>query len=112
MRTALILSALAPLALLSACGDKTGKPAGPERRSAAGEVLGGEVGDAMLPLDTARSTSPPGRHAVPGDRTGDQTGPGEDRASGTAPPKPPGTAAPMPDMTMPADPEPLRTGEQ
>lgn len=54
MRLALI--AVACAALL-ACGEKT-DTAGPERRSAAGEVLGGEVTDDMLPLDTVRSTSP------------------------------------------------------
>lgn len=55
MRRALMTAALAALA---ACG---GDPdaAGPERRSAAGQVLGGEVTDAMLPLDSVRSTSPP-----------------------------------------------------
>lgn len=54
MRLALIF---AGVAALTACGDKS-ETAGPERRSAAGEVLGGEVTDAMLPLDTVRSTSP------------------------------------------------------
>ena len=54
MRLALIISAAAAL---SACGGSP-ESAGAERRSAAGEVLGGEVQDDMLPLDTARSTSP------------------------------------------------------
>ena len=60
MRLALTMSALAAL---TACG---GQPenAGPERRSAAGEVLGGEVSDEMLPLDTVRSTSPADRRKV------------------------------------------------
>lgn len=54
MRLALIaLSAT----MLAGCGDDAAK-SGPERRSAAGEVLGGEVTDDMLPLDTVRSTSP------------------------------------------------------
>jgi hypothetical protein len=54
MRLALIVASLTTLA---ACG---GQPdtAGPERRSAAGEVLGGEVTDDMLPIDSVRSTSP------------------------------------------------------
>lgn len=58
MRLALMVTSLtASLGTLAACG---GQPenAGPERRSAAGEVLGGEVSDDMLPLDTVRSTAP------------------------------------------------------
>lgn len=62
MRLALIF---AGLTALTACGDKS-ETAGPERRSAAGEVLGGEVTDAMLPLDTVRSTSPADASAVAG----------------------------------------------
>jgi hypothetical protein len=57
MRLALIALAAT---LLAGCGNDTGE-AGPERRSAAGEVLGGEVTDDMLPLDTVRSTSPADR---------------------------------------------------
>lgn len=56
MRLALISAASVALA---ACGPNEGET-GPERRSAAGEVLGGEVSDDMLPLDTVRSTSPAG----------------------------------------------------
>ena len=70
MRSALILPILASITLVSACGDKADAPAGSERRSAAGEVLGGEVSDAMLPLDTARSTSPAGVHAAMEDEDG------------------------------------------
>ncbi len=54
MRLALIATALAAL---SACGGEPGAD-GPERSSAAGEVLGGEVTDDMLPIDTVQSTSP------------------------------------------------------
>lgn len=42
---------------LAGC-DRGADTAAPERRNAAGEVLGGEISDAMLPLDTVRSTSP------------------------------------------------------
>lgn len=105
MRLALMTAALAGL---SACG---GEPdaAGSERRSAAGEVLGGEVTDEMLPLDTVRSTSPAeARDGQPGQ-------PAEAPATGVPAdrplPRPTVTAAPMPDMTMPADPESLRTPE-
>lgn len=54
MHRLLILAALAGLA---ACTEQP-KESGTERRTAAGELLGGEIGDAMLPLDTVRSTSP------------------------------------------------------
>ena len=73
MQPPLILPAFAALALLSACGDASNNPSGPERRSAAGEVLGGEVSDAMLPLDTTRSTSPPGISSVAADDTAKQS---------------------------------------
>ena len=90
MRLALTMSAIAAL---TACG---GQPenAGPERRSAAGEVLGGEVGDDMLPLDTVRSTAP----ADPRARA----------ASGTAAPAAPGRPAPppIPDAEVSGGPEP------
>jgi len=56
MRPALILIALFAV-FLAACGD-SGQTGGVERKSAAGEVLGGEVSDAMLPLDSVKSTSP------------------------------------------------------
>lgn len=57
MRPAMIATVVLS-ATLSACGDNGGEPTGPERRTAAGEVLGGEVSDAMVPLDRVRSTSP------------------------------------------------------
>lgn len=56
------LTALALLALLAACGEKA--DTGPERKTAAGEVLGGSISDAMLPLDTVQSQSPPLRESV------------------------------------------------
>ena len=78
MRRALNVDTLIPaLALATACGGDTGETA-PERKSAAGEVLGGEVSDDMLPLDTARSTSPAGR-----------SGPAEDDAAADEAPTPP-----------------------
>jgi hypothetical protein len=57
---ALILLAAA----LTACGDK--KSDGPERKTAAGEVLGGSISDAMLPLATVTSQSPPLRESAAG----------------------------------------------
>jgi hypothetical protein len=53
---------LLALALLSACGDQ--KSDEPERKTAAGEVLGGSISDAMLPLDTVQSQSPPLRESA------------------------------------------------
>ena len=58
------LPALILLAALAACGDK--KSDGPERKTAAGEVLGGSISDAMLPLATVTSQSPPLRESAPG----------------------------------------------
>jgi hypothetical protein len=60
---AVALPAFALLALLSACGDKEGGE-GPERKTAAGEVLGGTISDAMLPLATVTSQSPPLRESA------------------------------------------------
>ena len=56
------LVALAPLALLAACNGSGDK--GPERKTAAGEVLGGSISDSMLPLDTVQSQSPPLRDTI------------------------------------------------
>jgi hypothetical protein len=57
MRFAMIVAVILAAAL-PACGGSGGEAPGPERRSAAGEVLGGEVSDAMIPLDQVRSTAP------------------------------------------------------
>ena len=92
MRRALILPLLA-MPLVAACGtDGTGQPA-EERRSAAGEVLGGEVSDAMIPLDTVKSTAPAERRAAAGATAS---------ASGAAKPAP---NLPRPEMS--GGPEPL-----
>ena len=58
MRPVLTAAALISAASLTACGSNKDDAAGPERQTAAGEVLGGEVSDAMIPLDTVRSTAP------------------------------------------------------
>ena len=52
------LAAPLMLGLLAACGGNAGDAEG-ERRTAAGEVLGGSISDDMLPLDTVTSESPP-----------------------------------------------------
>ena len=102
MRSVLILSALAALALLSACNDQSKGRAAPERGNAAGEVLGGEISDAMLPLDSARSTSPPdvrpvaaNDNAQPRDTNSRPTAPTQEGRQG-APPEPETTATPVP----------------
>ena len=56
------LVVLAPLMLFAACNGSEEK--GPERKTAAGEVLGGSISDAMLPLDTVQSQSPPLRESA------------------------------------------------
>lgn len=52
-------AALFPLALLAGCGEEPGaEPTDNDGRAAAGEVIGGTISDAMLPLDTVRSQAP------------------------------------------------------
>ena len=51
------LAAMALLALLAGCNGSGEK--GPERKTAAGEVLGGSISDSMLPLDTVLLQQPP-----------------------------------------------------
>jgi hypothetical protein len=58
MRPAMIATALVLTTALPGCGANGGSEPGPERGSAAGQVLGGEASDAMVPLDTVQSTSP------------------------------------------------------
>jgi len=59
------LSLVAATAILSGCGDDA-PPAETEveaERNAKGEVIGGTISDAMIPLDRLRSQSPPVREA-------------------------------------------------
>ena len=81
------------LTLLAAC-DNGGDAAGPERKTAAGEVLGGSISDAMLPLDTVQSQSPPLRETAAGDDDGDAAGSTDDSADGADSAEP--AAAPSP----------------
>ena len=62
MMLPLRLAAPTALALLAACNGSAEK--GPERKTAAGEVLGGSISDSMLPLDTVQSQSPPLREST------------------------------------------------
>ena len=92
-------AALALLAALSACGDETDE--GPERKTAAGEVLGGSISDAMLPLDTAQSQSPPLRESEGADSDesaesadkSDDRSKSEEAAAGASPTSTPSVAA-------------------
>ena len=55
-----IITAATITLLLAACQDKAATPpAGDEAQTAEGEVLGGSISDAMLPLDTVTSQPPP-----------------------------------------------------
>lgn len=90
-----LAAALAPLVLLAACNGTEDK--GPERKTAAGEVLGGSISDAMLPLDTVQSQSPPLRESA--DESDAQPGDSADKAAdradaGKPAPKAPSPAAP------------------
>ena len=60
------LFALAPLALLVACGDPEpeAEVAAEEGGEVAGDVLGGTISDDMIPLDQLTSTSPPAERNV------------------------------------------------
>ena len=91
-----VLPALILLAALTACGGK--KDEGPERKTAAGEVLGGSISDAMLPLATVTSQSPPLRESASegGEDTGkdaDAADESSDDADATPAPAEPSAAA-------------------
>lgn len=97
------------LLLLAACGGSDGEAKG-ERRTAAGEVLGGTISDDMLPLDTVTSQSPPLRETGAGGESGargEATG-GTRQAVDAAQPTPgPAPAEPAPS----AAPEPASAEE-
>lgn len=82
-----------PLLLaLAACGGNGGTPEG-ERKTAAGEVLGGSITDEMLPLDTVTSESPPLREASEEPEAG---------GTGSGAPSAAATTAAEPDASEPA----------
>lgn len=60
--------AVALVALLAACDSGTEETS--DGRTAEGEVLGGTISDAMLPLDTVQSQSPPLRTEPTGEEAG------------------------------------------
>ena len=56
--TRTLLTATALALLLAACSDSEPAPAEQGASGAEGEVLGGTISDAMLPLDTVQSQAP------------------------------------------------------
>jgi hypothetical protein len=65
------IAAFALVLLLAACNDKQPVPAArDDQRNAEGEVLGGTISDAMLPLDTVTSQAPPLRESSKSDAEG------------------------------------------
>ncbi len=50
--------------VLSACGEEAVERSDDDARTAVGEVRGGTISDAMLPLDTVQSQSPPLREVA------------------------------------------------
>jgi len=93
--------------LLAACGGDAGGEG--ERKTAAGEVLGGTISDDMLPLDTVTSQSPPLREKATGgggsaDAVDGATAPPQDTEGG--PGEPPRDPAPAATPEAPASEEP------
>ncbi|MGN3975183.1 hypothetical protein [Tsuneonella sp. SYSU-LHT278] len=82
MTTTRSLIALPLVLAIAACGGNDPGAEG-ERKTAAGEVLGGSISDDMLPLDTVTSQSPPLRNggADRTDRKSEDTGAGDTSAA-------------------------------
>jgi hypothetical protein len=90
---------LLSLALLAACGEEpVAEPSDNDGRSAEGEVIGGTISDAMLPLDTVRSQAPSAAAAAASDAAS-----GEPPGAAPAPGAVADDAEPAPAA---ADPEP------
>lgn len=98
-----LLAPVAALAALAGCGGETKTET--ERKTAAGEVLGGTVSDAMLPLDTVRSQSPPLQQAAKsGEGAPETASPGPStRPSPRAESAPEPAATPSPSETPETD---------
>lgn len=104
MRPAVTMTAIALVVSLSACGDSADDPDGPERRTAAGEVLGGDASDAMLPVDSVRSTAPAAPRTA-GSDDGDRSDAGADKSLSER-------RAALPEPEMSGGPEPLPGGTE
>ena len=102
--TRLLLFAM--LGALAGCGDEAEPNA--ERRTAAGEVLGGTINDEMLPLDTVTSQGPPMGPTA----DSDEDSPTAPASTGNAGPASPGPRpAPAAPESEPA-PAPVETPEE
>lgn len=97
-----LLAAMLAVTSLAACGGET--QTGPERRTAAGEVLGGTVTDDMLPLDTVQSQSPP--REPDGSATGAAEQADGERRGEDAPARASGAQAEAGPSAEPASPQP------
>lgn len=87
--------------LLAACGEEPAKEPAQSDGTASGEILQGSISDAMLPLDTVTSQSPPLKQSAPAESASDDENSGDDEtgeAAETQTPEPgPETAAPAGD---------------
>lgn len=98
-----ILAILPVVLLLAACADEPEEQPSDDRRGAEGEVLGGTISDAMLPLDTVQSQSPQLRESPAAEAGGSSTpaaGAGSDGAAAAAEA---GEAEPAPEATSDED---------
>ena len=101
MRIMKIAPIAAALALVACSGEAEPEEAegpGEQGGSVKGEVLGGSISDAMLPLDELRSQSPPLR-AARSDSSGEEAS--EDDPGSEEPAAPAAPAAPTPAPTAP-----------
>jgi hypothetical protein len=88
-----------PLLALAACGGEAEAPVeSDDSATATGDVLGGSISDAMLPLDEVRSQSPsaPRRVTTPSGPSGEEAAPASETPEAEA-----ASAAPAPEIAPP-----------